>query len=188
MAKLNKKLTILLLIVSLGLAVSGCFKKPVEPVNQNQNTSTNQAGEIDTSDWKTYRNEEYGFEFKYPEGWEVKINSDEQKITIFYPEWRDGLPEGGSVMTVKITNTNLNQFIDDYNRSDMLNGTPLSQIIKEEGYIIGGFAATKLTGSTAIGVDRNFLFIDHNNKVYIISFADFDQEHIRILSTIRFIK
>lgn len=26
---------------------------------------------VDTKDWKTYVNEEYGFEFKYPKGWEV---------------------------------------------------------------------------------------------------------------------
>ena len=25
---------------------------------------------VDTSDWQTYRNEEYGYEFKYPRGWE----------------------------------------------------------------------------------------------------------------------
>ncbi len=27
---------------------------------------------IDTSSWKTYRNEEFGFEFKYPKDWEVQ--------------------------------------------------------------------------------------------------------------------
>jgi len=35
-------------------------------------TSTSpQVPEIDTSDWKTYRNEEYGFELRYPSDWEV---------------------------------------------------------------------------------------------------------------------
>jgi len=34
-----------------------------------------EAGEIDTSDWKTYRNEELGVEFKYPKDWIVKLYS-----------------------------------------------------------------------------------------------------------------
>ncbi len=40
---------------------------------------------IDTSDWKTYRNEEFGFEVKYPRGWKVDkthVNTDEG---ILYP-------------------------------------------------------------------------------------------------------
>jgi len=76
---MNKKTTIttLILITSLSLVLSGCLKKEPEinanvNTNQNQNANTNQqAEEIDTSNWKTYRNEEYGFEFKYPEGWTI---------------------------------------------------------------------------------------------------------------------
>ena len=32
--------------------------------------------DIDTSNWKTYRNEEYGFEVKYPEGWELILKNN----------------------------------------------------------------------------------------------------------------
>ena len=67
MSKL-KFIILSLTILVLGLVAPACLKKPaVPPANQNQNTSASTTtSEIDTSDWKTYRNEEYGFEFKYP--------------------------------------------------------------------------------------------------------------------------
>ncbi|MFA6215152.1 MAG: hypothetical protein WC768_01115 [Patescibacteria group bacterium] len=83
MIKTSQKLAVITLLASLSLAVSACGKKPVPVANTNldvnqavnQNLNTNIATtteEIDISDWKTYRNEEYGFEFKYPEDWKIQ--------------------------------------------------------------------------------------------------------------------
>ena len=74
MTKFNLKLAFFtLILVVLTAAISACVKKPsVQPVNQNQNTNTNTAtttSEVDTSDWKTYRNEIIGIEFDYPSDW-----------------------------------------------------------------------------------------------------------------------
>src|SRR3989344_7258157 len=60
---------ILILVIASGLWYwqweRGCYQGLVRctvPVTPN---------EIDTSTWQTYRNEEYGFEFKYPEGFNI---------------------------------------------------------------------------------------------------------------------
>ena len=85
MNKFSQKTLIfsILLLAGLILVVSGCLKKPPvntnQPINQNQNqntSTTTTTSEIDTSDWQTYRNKEYGFEFKYPLDWTVNNLSD----------------------------------------------------------------------------------------------------------------
>lgn len=37
----------------------------------------------DSKDWKTYRNDEFGFEFKYPKNGEIVTNYDDDKNALF---------------------------------------------------------------------------------------------------------
>lgn len=56
-----KKVIITSLALIMGLGLFGCVKQPAVVLNNN----VNQAEEVDTSDWETYRNEELGVMFNY---------------------------------------------------------------------------------------------------------------------------
>lgn len=44
--------------------------------------------EIDTSQWKVYKNEKYGFEFKYPKEWIIKSYNSNHTYVLFSEQWR----------------------------------------------------------------------------------------------------
>lgn len=98
---MNKIHTISISALVAGLFLfAGCSSTPAstntntnESANDNTNNNVNVVlkenknitteSELNTSDWQTYTNDEYGFSFQYPEEWDVTGNSSRHiRVTI----------------------------------------------------------------------------------------------------------
>jgi hypothetical protein len=77
---------------------------------------------VDTSDWLTYRNEQYGFEFKYPKEWKLftKINNGYSHIGFSYNKITQGeepidnmVPAVVDIVPLSYITSNVNKIITD---------------------------------------------------------------------------
>lgn len=135
-------------------------------INEQQLNTNSQP--IDTSNWQTYRNEELGYAILHPNDWRVE-SQDGTALISCNLEW----PKCGWSLTITTTNSDLNDFIEEYNKSDLLpNGDALSKIYKQDDLVFNKYPTTKLTGTTALGIDTIFMIINSANRKYVLSYND----------------
>ncbi len=79
MPKFQKTYLATLIILALATAAVGgidlwqTFQEQSQPEKTEEKDTSKDMQKVEgTEDWKTYRSEEFGFEIKYPEGWEVE--------------------------------------------------------------------------------------------------------------------
>ncbi|TSC75278.1 MAG: hypothetical protein G01um101430_485 [Parcubacteria group bacterium Gr01-1014_30] len=135
------------------------------------------AGEVDVSNWQTYRNEEYGIEFKYPKSWDVKEYLGEGQIEIL-----EYIPDTHNVIYVTESARSLEEWLiaDDewslYYDPEMMTDA--------EPFLIGGEEALSVQISELV-LPMTIIGIRKSGRLYII---ESNSGLIDILSTFRFIE
>lgn len=150
-------------------------RPPLLPINQQQDESI----ETDTSTWKTYRNEQYGFEVKYPANWTHRM--DENSVFIDDGNYHEGT---GFAIGIKMANKSAealyNEILQKYG----------PDITSSRRITLAGENGWELLRKSVYGDDEIIVVIPHNSQALSITRGKggYSLSHDEILSTFRFIK
>jgi len=180
MKKISKKQAIFLsLLFVFGLGLAGCAK--VQPAATNTAaTGATSTEEIDTSNWKTYRNEEYGFEFRYPEDWyyDICASNYENHIAVFSDKTVDCINDIFNVV-ISLEKTDKFDFNDKVRRLNLINATTTEVFGKNNWQvIIGDIQNEDAEGNHLDGSFSRAILsaVEKNNNIFVISlFSGFSE-------------
>lgn len=151
--------------------------------NANSVSNTN----IDTSDWLTYEDEEYGFSFTHPSDWDCNTSADQEPETyvadrIIACDYSPAKSEVGSIPSVYInihtvfSESNPSEWLVNSKGSDEILGTAIPSA---SNYVIDGAPAVKIDyteGSVKQPIEysqgHTIVFIKNDKLFHIYSHDD----------------
>jgi len=182
---------IVIVIVVLGLGSYYLLFHQNLISTKKQPRSTSTVGAVDeTANWKTYRNEQYGFEVKYPSNWkynESENTNTNQFLVCFDPLVNTSCSGGGEMISVSWKTT-----LDDQYKTIQPRHANLYDYQKTE-VVISGENAQQFTSDNPEAVSKA-AFLNHGGYVYsfILNWNNVVAPHKdtlnQILSTFRFTK
>jgi len=197
--------SIVIILALIGGGVFWYFKQSNKPINPSVTENENQPSEnpkseiINTDDWLTYRNEEYGFELKYPKEWIIEDNKnmflfqteERQKqldknlmvpisnFSIFVARSISELPS--SQKYYNMDKIGLEQWINKEIDEQYLSDKRIVKINNINGYRVS-------TGIYTEGFFFDSIYVEHNYKIYVFNILDLKLKEIdRIINSFKFI-
>lgn len=194
----SRNILFLIIIIIIGIAAiaGACWYYRDTIKSLSQPAPQTQTPPDETANWKTYRNEEYGFEIKYPENCEPKESTD---LKLSYPEGNYGEHPADferridfsscsgniSEILVYLTNTSVGTWLNK--------NTIIGRNFNSRSAVrIGEIDFVKFSGSPGETMPYA-VFIAGNGK-YIFQFNSYEnfsgisKPYIDILSTFKFIE
>jgi len=142
----------------------------------------------ETTDWQTYRNEEYGFEFKYPKEFSFidsgqrAVNNDLGYYELGYLNQKDG---GNLPIFIKLEQLNPNNIRGIYGKKD-INDLNIVTVDGSKSYVYTEGDAGCEGDSINIPNGENTIILQFNNCEGQINYIREDLEN-QIISTFKFI-
>lgn len=194
---------IIVVILMAALAVGGylIYSQQSKPAPVQQATQPTPIPD-ETANWKTYKSEKLGFEFKYPPQYTIKVYEELNRMSVLIdPQYRWGF----SVLTDK--NSHLvsydslqtcDKVFEQINRDDQTarvncldNGKKFGQEQDVSDVILGGISAKSfyVTSTGQGGTTRVIQTVNNPRiQIYLMTYQrkDFDKIIDQILSTFKF--
>ncbi len=166
-------------IIVIALGVGGYFAYDnfvVKPKRASQEQTKQKTPADETANWPVYKNEKYGFEIKYPEGW---IKEEKEDGFIAFEESGNEIQAINVLIFENFKNLSIDKWLESEKsyysekelgniRQDFENGEGPAIDYKIQDVTVSGIKGLDQKIDSTSGSERNVI-LDYNQKIYIFS-------------------